>query len=145
VRAAGRGAAFVERSGELFTYRAASGDPLGIGHDLDGVDTDVAYDATIATDYPDSVVQIARLAGARRSGELILSASRGWDFRARYEPIPHVSSHGALHREHMLVPLLVNRRIAGQPRRTVDVMPSALTALGLPVPPGLEGESFLCT
>jgi hypothetical protein len=143
VRARGRGSAFVERSGARFAYRADSGDPLGIGRDLDGVDANAAYEATIATDYPDGVVQIARLAGARRSGELILSASRGWDFRARYEPIPHVSSHGALHREHMLVPLLVNRPVAGMPRRTVDIMPSALVALGLPVPAGLEGESFV--
>ena len=80
---------------------------------------------------------------APRSGEIILSAARDWDFRARYEPIPHVSSHGALHREHMLVPLLVNRPIGGRPRRTVDVMPSALAALGKTIPPGLDGASFL--
>jgi hypothetical protein len=143
VRARGRGSAFVERSVGRFAYRMASGDPLGVGRELDEVDGDEAYEATIATDYPDAVVQIARLAGARRSGELILSAARGWDFRARYEPIPHTSSHGALHREHMLVPLLVSGPIAGTPRRTVDVMPSALVALGLPVPAGLEGESFV--
>jgi hypothetical protein len=143
VRARGRGSALVERSGERFSYHVLDGDPLGIGSDVSGVDANGAYEATIATDYPDSIVQIARLAGARRSGELILSAARGWDFRARYEPIPHASSHGALHREHMLVPLLVNRPVPGNPRRTVDVMPSALVALGLPVPPGLEGESFV--
>ena len=143
VRGRGRGSAFVERAAERFGYRMVSGDPLGIGRDLTDLDAAAAYEATIATDYPDSVVQIARLAGARRSGEMILSASRGWDFRARYEPIPHASSHGALHREHMLVPLLVSQAIAGIPRRTVDVMPSALVALGLPVPAGLEGESFV--
>src|SRR5688500_20342015 len=80
------------------------------------------------------MVQIAHLVGAPRSGEIILSASRDWDFRARYEPIPHVSSHGALHREHMMVPLLVNRRPARAPRRTTDIMPSALAALHLDVP-----------
>ena len=143
VRARGRGSALVEHSGERFGYRMGSGDPLGIGGDLERVGATDAYDATIATDYPDSVVQIARLAGARRSGELILSAARGWDFRARYEPIPHVSSHGALHREHMLVPLLVNRPLSGVPRRTVDVMPSALRMLGRPVPDGVEGVSFV--
>jgi arylsulfatase A-like enzyme len=88
-------------------------------------------------------VQIARLASASRSGEIILSAARDWDFRARYEPIPHVSSHGALHREHMVVPLLTNRPIARTPRRTVDVMPSALAALGLEIPPGLDGTPFI--
>jgi hypothetical protein len=102
-----------------------------------------AHEATAQSDYPDAIVQIAHLAGAARSGEIILSAARDWDFRARYEPIPHVSSHGALHRDHMAVPLLLNRPATGTPRRTVDVMPSALSALGLPVPAGLDGEPFL--
>jgi len=73
----------------------------------------------------------------------MMRPARDWDFRAHYEPIPRVSSHGALHRERMLVPLLVNRPIDGRPRRTVDVMPSALSALGKMVPRGLDGESFL--
>jgi hypothetical protein len=104
---------------------------------------DEAYDVTRETDYPDSLVQISRLAASSRAGEIILSAAREWDFRAKYEPIPHYSSHGALHREHMLVPLLMNRPARIAPRRTVDVMPSALTALGRSVPPGLDGRPFL--
>ncbi|HET7632358.1 MAG TPA: alkaline phosphatase family protein [Gemmatimonadaceae bacterium] len=126
-----------------YSYFPAIGDPLGVGRGLQGVDADEAYEATRHTDYPDSVVQIARLAASPRSGDIILSAARGWDFRSRYEPIPHVSSHGALHREHMLVPLLVNRPVARAPRRTTDVMPSTLAALGLDMPPSLDGVSFL--
>jgi hypothetical protein len=100
------------------------------------VDADAAHDACAGSDYPDAVVQIAHLAGAARSGDVIVSAARDWDLRGRYEPIPHVSSHGALHREHMAVPLLVSRPFARAPRRTADVMPSALAALALAVPPG---------
>ena len=107
--ARGRATAWLE--GDRYSYRRDGGDPLGIGRDLDGVSADEAYDATIDTDYPDGIVQIVHLARSPRSGEIILSAARDWDFRAHYEPIPHVSSHGALHREHMLVPLLVNRPI----------------------------------
>jgi hypothetical protein len=127
---------------DRISYRPATGDPLGIGsqHDLDDK---AAYDVCLASDYPDALVQIARLCDSPRSGEIILSASRNWDFRAKYEPIPHFSSHGALHREHMLVPLLTSKPVARTPRRTVDVMPSALTALALPVPMGLDGKSFL--
>lgn len=138
-----RGAAVVRQRGDRFGYERDSGDPLGIGQDLDDVCDAAAYEATIRTDYPDAVVQIARLASASRSGDIILSAARDWDFRAKYEPIPHVSSHGALHREHMLVPLLLNHPPARAPRRTVDVMPSALAALGREIPPGLDGESFV--
>jgi hypothetical protein len=89
------------------------------------------------------MAQIATIAMSSRSGEIILSAARGWDYRSKYEPIPHVSSHGALHREHMLVPLLTSRRYAGTPRRTTDVMPSALEALGREIPRGLDGASFI--
>jgi arylsulfatase A-like enzyme len=142
VRAAGRGAAFVELAGARYRYERASGDPLALGADFDGSGR-AAYEATVGGEYPDSLVQIAHLAGAPRSGEIIVSAARDWDFRAKYEPIPHVSSHGALHREHMLVPLLLSRPARVSPRRTVDVMPSALRALGVPVPPGLDGETFV--
>jgi hypothetical protein len=114
-----------------------------VGRALQGATAEEAYEATRHTDYPDSIVQIAHLASSPRSGDIILSAARDWDFRARYEPIPHVSSHGALHREHMTVPLLVNRPVARPPRRTTDVMPSSLVALGLAIPPSLDGESFL--
>lgn len=143
VRTAARGSAEIWLDGRGYHYRKATGDPLGVGRDLCGVDALAAYDAAIDTDYPDGIVQIAHLMSATRCGDIVLSAARQWDFRAHHEPIPHVSSHGALHREHMLVPLLVNRPIRGVPRRTVDVMPSALTALGRPVPAGLDGISFI--
>ena len=137
-----RGRSLVVRCGDRFSYITSDGDVFGIGRELHDVDAADAHAATIGTDYPDSVVQVARLAGAARAGDIILSASRDWDFRARYEPIPHVSSHGALHRDHMLVPLLLDRPPSRTPRRTADVMPSALAALGHPIPSGLDGESF---
>lgn len=136
-------AAMVSRAGDCYAYAPLAGDPLGIGRALDGVTADEAHDACAATDYPDAVVQIAHLASSRRAGDVILSAARDWDLRAHYEPIRHVSSHGALHREHMMVPLLVNRPVARAPRRTTDVMPSALAALGLSIPESLDGRSFL--
>jgi len=139
----GRGRAMVRRSGERFTYEPMNGgDPLGLGGRVDAASPDAAHDACARSDYPDALVQILQLAASSRAGEMMLSATRGWDFRARYEPITHLSSHGALHREHMDVPLLLSRPAARTPRRTVDVMPSALAALGIAIPPGLDGTSF---
>jgi arylsulfatase A-like enzyme len=43
----------------------------------------------------------------------------------------------------MLVPLLLNRPSERSPRRTVDVMPSALAALGISPPKTLDGASYL--
>lgn len=137
----GRGSAMVSWSDGAYSYRPMSGDPLGVGEQHCMNETE-AFEATLDTSYPDAVVQIARLSACSRSGDIILSAAVDWDFRARYEPIQHVSSHGALHREHMLVPLITNRAMNGTPRRTVDVMASTCAALGL-APIGGEGTSFV--
>ncbi len=141
IRAPGRGSATLTWGESKYSYALKTGDPLGIGGQ-DSLSDGEAYDVTIESDYPDALVQIAHLMASPRSGDIILSAARDWDYRARYEPIPHVSSHGALHREHMLVPLLTNRVPTTRPRRTVDVMPSALSALGILAPKTLDGVSF---
>ena len=137
----GRGEAILSWSNGQYSYRPGTGDPLGVGA-LYSLDADAAHSATLDSDYPDALVQIAHVAGGSRSGEIILSASRDWDFRARYEPIPHVSSHGALHREHMIVPLLLDRPPVRSPMRTVDLMASTCDALGIATPAGVEGRSF---
>jgi arylsulfatase A-like enzyme len=142
VRGGRGGAAMIVSSGNRSSYRPLTGDPLGIGAHESLSDAE-SYDVCIDSDYPDALVQIARLAGSPRSGEMIVSAARDWDFRAHYEPIPHVSSHGALHREHMLVPLLVNRPASRTPHRTVDVMRSAVDVLGVAPPSHLDGSSFV--
>ncbi|NUP57446.1 MAG: hypothetical protein HOQ19_16575 [Gemmatimonadaceae bacterium] len=142
VRSAARGSAVVERRGACLRYVQVDGDPLCYESDLHGCADDL-HDATRDSPYPDGIVQIASLAGAARAGDLILSAAPGFDFRRRYEPIPHRSAHGALHRDHMLVPLLLDRPPARTPRRTTDLFASTLAALGLPAPPTMDGESFL--
>ena len=142
VRSAHRGTAVVEREGTTYRYRRESGDPLGIRADFEG-SADETFDATRDGNYPDAIVQILSLAGSPRAGDVILSAAPGWDFRKRYEPIPHRSSHGALHRDHMMVPLLLNRAAAGIPRRTTDLFASALDALGVAPPALMDGRSFL--
>lgn len=143
VRARDRGSARITWDEGSHAYHPIDGDPLGIG-EVEGAGAREAYEVTIDSDYPDALVQIAHLASSPRAGDILLSAARGWDFRERYEPIPHRSAHGALHRDHMLVPLVVNHPVVQSPRRTVDVMPSALAALGLRIPHGLDGESFAC-
>ncbi|HET7564031.1 MAG TPA: alkaline phosphatase family protein, partial [Gemmatimonadaceae bacterium] len=137
VRGRGRGCAIIEFDAGRISYTPMTGDPLGLGEQR-ALDADESHEVSMHSCYPDALAQIAHLAGSARAGEIILSAAPGWDFRAKYEPIPHVSTHGALHREHMLVPLLVNRPVLRAPRRTTDVMPSALSALGVPVPRGLD-------
>ena len=140
IRAHGRGLATITVARGRYSYLPETGDPLGIG-ELHNLDADDAHAATIASDYPDALVQIADLAASPRCGDLLISASRNWDLRSGWEPIPHVSSHGALHREHMLVPLLVNRPPTRPPMRTVDVFATASSLIGASA--RNEGRSWL--
>jgi hypothetical protein len=141
------GVADVQKSGQgmhaQWSYQPRTGDPLLLGAELQNLDADAAYQATNATQYPDSIVQLASLVPAARSGDIVISAARDWDLRSRFEPVAHISTHGALLREQMTVPLIVSRKISGTPQRTADVFPSALELLGLPVPEELDGRSFL--
>jgi arylsulfatase A-like enzyme len=44
--------------------------------------------------------------------------------------------------DHMEVPLAVSVPLPDAPIRTVDVMPTMLETLGLPIPAGLDGIPF---
>jgi predicted AlkP superfamily pyrophosphatase or phosphodiesterase len=148
VRHGTRGAATIIRDGAAHDPRARwscrfdTGDPLGLGRELHAVSSLEAHEACAAGDYPDAVVQLGDVVPSRRAGDLVLSAATGWDLRDRFEPTPHRSTHGALHREQLLVPLLTDSPVARRPRRSADVLPSALTLLGLPVPAALDGVSW---
>lgn len=140
-----RGSATItySRTDARWSYRRDAGDPLGIGADLQHVTSSEAHAACAHTDYPDGVVQLADVVPSLRAGDMMLSAAPGWDLRDRYEPTPHRSTHGALHHEQMMVPLIIDTPSSSTPMRTADVMPSALVRLGLSVPDGLDGVSWL--
>jgi hypothetical protein len=136
VRSRARGTAMVHRDGDAcYHYRTEGGDPLGLAASLDAtgalqrLSAEAAYDATIDTEYPDSLGQILALAGAARSGEMLISAAPGWDLRAHWEPVPHVSTHGSLRRAHLMVPLLTSFPLSLAPRRTADVFSLARASL----------------
>ncbi len=141
------GSAEVHRTGTVqgdrWDYIANAGDPLRFGGTLRGLDHTDAWTAARATPYPDSLVQLASLASSTRAGDLIVSASPGWDLRGRYEPVTHVSTHGALLEEQMMVPLILDARPARAPMRTTDVVPSALAALGIETSARFDGRSFV--
>jgi hypothetical protein len=137
-REAGR--ARIVRRGDRFDYQPLDGDPLGVGSVLDASGEEL-HERTMETAYPDGVVQLASLVLAPRSGDVVISASPGWDLRAAWEPIDHVSSHGALHAAHMRVPLLASRKPGRIPRRTTDLFASLVDVFGASVGT-LDGASF---
>jgi hypothetical protein len=127
-----------------WTYCTVSGDPLQLGGSLQDLDADAAWEATAVSPYPDSIVQLSSLVPAARGGDIVVSAAEDWDLRARFEPTPHVSTHGALLRDQMMVPLLLDALPSRPPQRTTDVVPSALKLLGVEAGSArFDGRSFL--
>jgi hypothetical protein len=142
-----RGVADVHRvasaAGDRWSYTCASGDPLELGGSLHDLDACAAWEVTAAGQYPDALVQLSMLGAGRRSGDVLVSAAEGWDLRARFEPVPHVSTHGALLRDQMLVPLIVDVPVTRRPQRTTDIVPSALDLLAITTDTPFDGRSFL--
>jgi len=140
-----RGEAIIVRSGDnaRWHYDASQGDSLQLGGSYSDLDREAAWELAAHSPYPDALVQLSLLASAPRSGDIVVSASEGWDLRARFEPVDHCSTHGALLREQMDVPLLLDLPAQQRPQRTTDVVPSALDLLGIAHTQPWDGRSFL--
>jgi hypothetical protein len=94
---------------------------------------------TIDGPFPDAPWQVSQFFRAARAGDLVVCARPGYDLRSRFEYQPHNGSHGCLDRDHMLVPAAINAVWQRTPLRSVDLFPSILAALGLPIPDALDG------
>jgi arylsulfatase A-like enzyme len=115
--------------------------PLGYGDPPGALGRREIAEWSADSAYPDAPWQIVRFFASERAGDLVVCAKDGYDLRARFEYQPHNGSHGGLHRDHMLVPVLANGRWSRSTIRTVDLFPSILVALGKSVPPGIDGEA----
>jgi len=96
----------------------------------------------LLTSVPDEDQRPLRLGRSARAGDLVLAARAGSDFRGPWEIPEHKSGHGSLIAEHMAVPIAASVPLPEAPLRTVDLMPTMLELLGVPVPPGLDGVPF---
>lgn len=147
----GTGQIAASADGAEFAYRVVRGeDPLGYAGALPPPmvlgrpHTALEWlEATLETDYPDLVPQLAAYFEASRSADLALFAVPGWDFSDQWK-----AGHGGVRPEDMFVPLLV----AGPgipkgkltvPARSVDLVPTVLDLLRRPIPEDLDGRSLL--
>ena len=120
-------------------YEPFSGDPLEMGGYWNGSFRD-ALEATWNGPFPDAPFQLMDQFRSRRSGDLLVVAREGYDFRARFEVPEHKAGHGSLIRAHMQTPVWSSRPIPERPLRTVDLFPTMLSWLGVAVPAGIDGE-----
>ncbi len=125
-------------------YRVLEGgDPFGYGALPAEMTQEQALAATFDTDYPDAPYQLLKVIRSPRSGDVIVSARKGYDLRIRHERPEHYASHGSLHRDHMHVPLFMNAEIRADYVRTVDLFPSMLHLTGHSVEGEIDGTGFV--
>ncbi len=122
-----RGTGVIERTTEGLIYRPEGEDPLGIGPLLTPMNDQEALAATFDSDYPDILVQVENCFSCSRCGDLVAVARNGYDLRTSFEWPEHHGSHGSLHREHMLVPVIYNQQGWTEgPMRTTDLFNTIL-------------------
>jgi hypothetical protein len=138
-----RGRALLSEAGGRIRYRPETGDPFGYGPLPEHMDLREALELTFRSGHPDGLLQAAQIFRAPRCGDLVVSARPRFDLRERYERPPHLSSHGALHQEHMHVPLAMSAPLAEGPLRTADVFPSVLAWLQRALPDVVDGVGRL--
>jgi hypothetical protein len=137
----GAEAARLRQTGTQISYQALAGDPLGCGGARRGTPREW-LEATWDAAWPDAAYHLLDQFRADRTGDLLVVAREGYDFRRRFEVPEHRAGHGSLARSHMQTPVWSSEPIPAQPVRTTDLFPAMLDWLGAPVPAGLDGEAI---
>ena len=138
----GEAAAWLDKDG-FINYEKIAGDPFNYNDMPKKMTIGQALEKSFNTEYPDALLQIIQLMECPRTGDLVLSADKGFDLRAKHEKPEHRSSHGALFRDHMIVPFAINTKISNEFVRTVDFFPTILNCLGQSVPENVDGVSLI--
>jgi hypothetical protein len=140
------GAARLRRTGKAGTitgmaYEPLTGDPLACGGARRGSARDwleASWDAA----YPDGAYHLLDQFRSPRTGDLLVIAREGFDFRRRYEVPEHRSGHGSLVRSHMQTPVWSSEPLPAEPLRTVDLFPAMLDWLGVAAPREIDGHAI---
>ena len=124
-------------------YKLITEDPFGYIKTKSKQTSQQVLASSIKSEYPDAPLQILQLFESPRTGDVVISAKPGFDLRATHENPEHCGSHGSLHRDHMLVPIIMNKNSSSDYARTVDIFPTITEHLGLNTLDNLDGNSLL--
>lgn len=126
------GAALLRKTGDSFSYMYEDSDPLQLGLSRTTIHESEALSITVDSRFPDALEQLWHLFAGQRTGDIVVTSKPGYDLRGWREWPKHNSSHGALSREQMMVPILSSEEIASEgPIRTIDLFSTISESLGL--------------
>jgi hypothetical protein len=123
----------------ILGYEPAGSDPFGYPDLRGNLPFERILTDTAESDYPDAPVSIATFFRAARAPDLLVTSQLGFDLRTWWEYQEPHGTHGSLHWEHSLVPVLANVSLNSGPLRTVDLFPTMAKLTGRDIPPGVEG------
>jgi hypothetical protein len=92
---------------------------------------------------PDAAFALTSVFASERAGDLLVSASLGYDLRAGREWPEHRASHGSLHRAHTVVPVRSSAPLPEPPVRTLDLFGYVLSLAGIGLDEYPESDSYL--
>jgi Type I phosphodiesterase / nucleotide pyrophosphatase len=92
-----------------------------------GLDAPAALARSRDDRNPDAAFALVSLLASERAGDLLVSASLGYDLRTKREWPEHHASHGALHADHTVVPVLSSAPLPDRPLRTLDLFGHVLS------------------
>ena len=133
------GEADLSGSQGMIRYTPRTADPLEVGGTVIANPRDWLARTWNAA-LPDAAFQLLDQFRSERTGDLVVIANEGYDFRKRYEVPEHRSGHGSLIRAHMHTPVWCNYPLPALPLRPIDLFPTMLDWLGVPLPGGIDGE-----
>lgn len=90
-----------------------------------------ALEQSVDEQHPDAAFALTSLFASERAGDLLVSAEVGVDLRTKAEWPEHHASHGALHRDHTVVPVLSSAPLPDRPLRTLDLFAVTLELAGI--------------
>ena len=102
-----------------------------------------ALAASAGEEHPDAAFSLASLFASPRAGDVLVSASVGYDLRTRREWPEHHASHGALHRAHTVVPVASSAPLPDRPLRTLDVFSETLRLAGIELSDYPASDAYL--
>ena len=102
-----------------------------------------ALELSYGDEHPDASFALTSIFSSERTGDLLVSASVGYDLRAGREWPEHHASHGALHRAHTLVPVRSSSPPPSPPLRTLDLFTYVLSLAGIALEEYPESDAYL--
>jgi hypothetical protein len=102
---------------------------------------DTALERSRDEQNPDAAFSLVSLFASERAGDLLVSARTGFDLRTKAEWPEHHASHGALHRDHTVVPVFSSRPLPARPLRTLDLFAFTLELADIPLDEYAESDA----